>query len=72
MSHIGSDLAHLERHVGNVSVEALSGQLDPRWIPEILTETGTGSKRVRKLPADVVVRLTISMAPSPPSTSGRA
>lgn len=61
MSHIGSDLGNLEKYVGEFSIEALSGQLDPRWIPEILQETGAGSKRVRKLPADFVVWLTISM-----------
>ena len=61
MSRIGSALADLETHVGNFSIEALSGQLDPRWIPQILGETGKTSKRVRGIPADLAVWLLIAM-----------
>jgi hypothetical protein len=43
------------------SVEQFSAALDPQWIADALTATGTASVRRRKLPAEHVVWLVIGM-----------
>jgi hypothetical protein len=44
------------------SFEAFSAAIDPQWITDALTTTGTASLRRRKLPAEHVVWLVIGMA----------
>jgi len=61
MFGFGAQLSHLERHVSNFSIEALASVLEPRWIEETLRETGRASRRVRALPADLMVWLLVAM-----------
>ena len=61
MFRFGSALSSLERHVGAFSVEALAGVLRPAWVEEALRETGRASRRIRALPADLVVWLLVAM-----------
>lgn len=49
----------------NFSIEAISTQVDPTWIQEALKQSGKLSRRVRKLPADLVVQLLIAMGLHP-------
>jgi len=61
MFRFGAAIVHLERHSGTFTIEALAGILDPAWIHEALADTGRASRRIRALPADLMVWLLIGM-----------
>lgn len=61
MSHIGKSLSDLEHHVGNFSVETFAGVMRPALVEEALETGGRASRRIRSLPADLVVWLVIAM-----------
>lgn len=58
---LGRALHDLDSHVGNFSVEALATQVPASMVSEILALTDKASKRVRDLPADLVVYLVIAL-----------
>ena len=62
MSYIGRQFAQLERSLEKFSIEALSKHLEPSLIEEALKSTGRASQRVRKLPAQFMVWLVVSLA----------
>lgn len=62
MSYIGRQFEQLERSLEKFSIEALSKHLEPSLIEEALKNTGRASQRVRKLSAQFVAWLVISMA----------
>jgi hypothetical protein len=60
---IGGRLAGLGRREDfSVTVEALASVVEPGEIAQVLEETGKWSRRIRKLPAQLVVWLVIGMA----------
>lgn len=62
MSYIGRQFAQLERSLEKFSIEALSKHLEPSLIEDALKSTGRASQRVRKLPAQFMVWLVVSLA----------
>lgn len=65
MNDIGTSAVKLDLESLNFTIEAISEQLKPEWIQEALQKTGKKSKRVRKLPADLVVQLVVGMGLHP-------
>ena len=61
MRFIGTELSELERSLKDFSVEALAKYLNPSLIENALSQTGRGSKRIRKLPSAFVVWLIICL-----------
>lgn len=61
MFGFGAQLSHLERHVSNFTIEALADVLEPAWIDEALAAAGRASRRVRALPADLMVWVLVGM-----------
>jgi len=58
---LGGRLASVQRS-STFTVEALASVLDPKWIAEALEATKTASKRVRALPATLVMWLVVAMS----------
>lgn len=62
---IGTGTGKVQSPSLNFTIEAISTQIEPAWIKEALKESGKDSKRVRKLPADLVVQLMVAMGLKP-------
>ncbi len=68
MASLGVTTAPPDPQSLTFSIEAISTQVQPSWIREALEKTGKDSKRIRKLPAELVIRLLVAMGPYPESS----
>jgi hypothetical protein len=65
MSIIGTKVGKVQSPSLNFTIEAISTQIEPAWIQEALKQSGKDTKRVRKLPADLVIQLLVAMGLHP-------
>ena len=65
MCIIGMEARKVQSSSLNFTIEAISTQIQPAWIKDALKQSGKDSKRVRKLPADLVIQLLVAMALKP-------
>jgi hypothetical protein len=65
MSIIGAEAGKVQSPSLNFTIEAISTQIEPAWIQDALKQSGKESKRVRKLPSDLVIQLLVAMGLKP-------